>query len=68
LNKKRQYAFLPFFVRKYLKNHNIGPRLGEFSPIERLFSLGRLEKYFSSSPHFEQLFFHGKSDECYFLQ
>jgi hypothetical protein len=32
--------FFTFFWRKYFKNHNIGPRLGEFSPIGRLFCLG----------------------------
>jgi hypothetical protein len=32
------------FWRKYFKNHNIGPRLGEFSPIVPLFTLGSFLK------------------------
>jgi hypothetical protein len=35
------------FRRKYFKNHNIGPRvtrLGDFSPVGRLFTLGRFLK------------------------
>jgi hypothetical protein len=42
LSKKRRY-FRQMFRQKYFFNHNIGPRLGEFSPIGRLF------RYFGQS-------------------
>jgi hypothetical protein len=47
LSQKRQF-FRKNFRRKYLKNHNIGPRLGEFSHNELLFSLGSF--YYRSGP------------------
>jgi hypothetical protein len=38
LSQKRQF-FCWIFRRIYLKNHNIGPRLGEFLPLGQLFIL-----------------------------
>jgi hypothetical protein len=50
---------LHFFAKKIgenkFKNHNVGPSLGEFSPIGRLFSLGSFY-YYESSPKFRLLF------------
>jgi hypothetical protein len=50
---------LHFFAKKIgenkFKNHNVGPSLGEFSPIGRLFSLGSFY-YYQSSPKFRLLF------------
>jgi hypothetical protein len=39
LSEKRQ-----IFSAKFLKNHNTGPWLGEFSPFGRLFTLGSFWK------------------------
>jgi hypothetical protein len=57
LSQKRRF-FCKSFRLKYLKNHNIGPRLGEFSPLGQLLILGScliitevahtLEKLFST--------------------
>jgi hypothetical protein len=43
LSQKRQF-FAKFFGENILKNHNIGPRLGEFSPVGWLFTLGSFLK------------------------
>jgi hypothetical protein len=36
---KKTPTFSPIFRRKYFKNHDICPRLGEFSPIGLLLTL-----------------------------
>jgi hypothetical protein len=73
LSKKRQY-FRQIFRRKYFENHNIGPRLGEFSPIEPLFSLLSSFKNYRKSPHFWDTLSTvkainlGKNGLCYILR
>jgi hypothetical protein len=55
---------MPFFRwifrRKYLKNHNIGPRSGQFSPIGQLSTLGRFSKVTQADLIFGY-FFHRRS-------
>jgi hypothetical protein len=49
LSQKRQFFSLNISAR-YLKNHNIGLRLGEFSPNELLFALGIFLENYTKSP------------------
>jgi hypothetical protein len=53
---KNANFFCWIFWRKYFKNHNIGPRLGEISPIRRLLTLGSFFENHKSSPHFWSFF------------
>jgi hypothetical protein len=54
---KNANFFAEFFLRKYFLNHNIGPRLGEFSPIWLIVYFGQLIENYRSSPDFCATFF-----------
>jgi hypothetical protein len=62
-----------FFRRKMAKiaenfDHNIDPRLGEFSPIGRLFSFDRLVKITEVAKIIVLLIFLSKSCELYMIK